>query len=91
MAADVVLTGELNGDLVALDGKSGKVLFRGGVGGSIGGDVVTYAARGVQHVAIVSGFVRVFNSFAPDVGGANTTVTIFASAGNEGDRLHRSG
>jgi alcohol dehydrogenase (cytochrome c) len=71
----------MNGDLVAMDGKSGKVLFRGGVGGSIGGGVVTYAARGVQHVAIVSGFVGAFDSFAPDVGGANTTVIIFRLRG----------
>ena len=75
------LRGELNGDLVALNEKSGKVLFCGGVGGSIGGGVVTYAARGVQNVAIVSGFVGVFNSFAPDVGGANTTVIIFRLRG----------
>jgi hypothetical protein len=38
-AGDVVLTGELNGDLVALHGKSGKVLFRGDVGGPITGGV----------------------------------------------------
>ena len=44
-AGDVVLTGELNGDLVALDGKSGKVLFRGSVGGPIAGGVVTYTAK----------------------------------------------
>ena len=56
-------------------------MFRGGVGGSIGADVVTYAARGVQHVAIVSSFVGVFDSFAPDVGGANTTVIIFRLRG----------
>src|SRR5579863_61715 len=56
-AADVVLTGELNGDLVALDGKSGKVLFRGDLGGPIAGGVATYVARNVQHIAVVSGYV----------------------------------
>jgi hypothetical protein len=43
--------------------------------------VVTYDARGVQNVAIVSGFVGVFNSLAPDIGGANPTVTIFRLRG----------
>ena len=79
-AGDVVLTGELNGDLVALDGKSGKVLFRGGVGGPIGGGVVTYAARNVQHVAVVSGFVGVFNTLAPEIGGSNPTISVFRLA-----------
>jgi alcohol dehydrogenase (cytochrome c) len=79
-AGDVVLTGELSSDLVALDGKLGKVLFRGGVGGPIGGGVVTYAARNVQHVAVVSGFVGVFNTFAPEIGGSNPTISVFRLA-----------
>ena len=76
-AGDVVLTGELNGDLIALDGKSGKVLFRGGVGGPIGGGVVTDLARNVQHVAVVSGYVGVFNTLAPEIGGSNPTISVF--------------
>jgi len=39
--------------------------------------VVTYDARGVQNVAIFSGFVGVYNMIAPEIGGRNTTVTIF--------------
>jgi glucose dehydrogenase len=79
-AGDVVLTGELNGDLVALDGKSGKVLFRGDVGGPIAGGVATYVARNVQHIAVVSGYVGVFNIFAPDIGGSNPTINVFRLA-----------
>jgi hypothetical protein len=37
-----------------------------------------------ENVAIVSGFVGVFNSFAPDIGGANTSVTIFRLRGKSG-------
>ncbi len=48
LAADIVLTGELNGGLVAFDGNSGNVLFGGGAGGAIGGGVTTYQARNVQ-------------------------------------------
>lgn len=79
-AGDVVLTGEMNGDLLALDGKSGKVLFRGDVPGPVAGGVVTYVARDVQHVAVVSGFVGVFNMFSTEIGGNNPTISIFRLA-----------
>ena len=75
-AGDLIFTGELTSDLLALDARTGKALLRSDVDG-----VVTYDARRVQNVAIVSGFVEVFNSFAPDIGGANTTVTIFRLRG----------
>jgi alcohol dehydrogenase (cytochrome c) len=74
---DLVFTGELTGNLLALDARTGEVLLRRPLGGPAGGGVVTYSARGVQNVAIVSGFVGVYNSIAPDIGGGNTTVTIF--------------
>jgi hypothetical protein len=35
----------------------------------------------VQNVAIVSGFVGIYNSMAPEIGGGNTTVTIFRLSG----------
>jgi alcohol dehydrogenase (cytochrome c) len=76
-AGDVVLTGELTGDFVALDARSGKVLYRENVGGPIAGGVVAYRARRVQNVAVVSGYVGVYNQVAPAIGGGNTTVTIF--------------
>ena len=74
---DLIFTGELTGDLLALDARTGKVLLRSPIGGPAGGGVVTYNARGEQNVAIVSGFVGVYNMIAPDIGGGNTTVTIF--------------
>jgi outer membrane protein assembly factor BamB len=80
-AGDLIFTGELTSDLLALDARTGKVLLRSAVDGPSAGGVVTYDARGVQNVAIVSGFVGVFNSLAPDIGGANTTVTIFRLRG----------
>jgi alcohol dehydrogenase (cytochrome c) len=81
-AGDVVFAGELTGDLLALDAKTGKVLLRSALGGPAGGGVVTYTARGVQSVAIVSGFVGVYNLVAPEIGGGNTTVTVFRLPGN---------
>jgi alcohol dehydrogenase (cytochrome c) len=80
-AGDVIFAGELTGDLLALDARSGKVLLRFPLGGPAGGGVVTYSARGVQDVAVVSGFVGVYNLVAPEIGGGNTTVTVFRLPG----------
>jgi alcohol dehydrogenase (cytochrome c) len=76
-AGNVVLTGELTGDLVAFDAKNGQVLFRENVGGPIAGGLVTYRAHGVQNIAVVSGYVGISNTIAPALGGANTTVSVF--------------
>jgi alcohol dehydrogenase (cytochrome c) len=80
-AGDVIFAGELTGDLLALDARSGKVLLRLPLGGPAGGGVVTYRARGAQNVAVVSGFVGVYNLVAPEIGGGNTTVTVFRLPG----------
>jgi alcohol dehydrogenase (cytochrome c) len=76
-AGNLVLTGELTGDFLALDAASGKVLYRKNVGGPIGGGIVTYNAHNVQNVAVVSGFLGIFNKMAPTLGGGNTTITVF--------------
>jgi len=54
---DLIFTGEMTGDLLALDARSGKVLLRRELGGPAGGGVVTYSARATQNVAVVSGIV----------------------------------
>jgi alcohol dehydrogenase (cytochrome c) len=81
-AGDVIFSGELTGDLLALDAQTGKVLLRSPLGGPAGGGVVTYSARGVQNVAAVSGYVGVYNLVAPEIGGGNTTVTVFRLPGS---------
>ena len=81
-AGDLIFTGELSGDLLALDARSGKVLLRSELGGPAGGGVVTYGDRGRQNVAVVSGIVGVYNLVAPEIGGGNTTVTVFRLPGN---------
>ena len=40
--------------------------------------MVSIAAGGKQHVAVVSGFVGLYNQVAPSLGGANPTITVFA-------------
>jgi alcohol dehydrogenase (cytochrome c) len=81
-AGDLIFTGEMTGDLLALDARSGKVLLRRDLGGPAGGGVVTYSARGKQNVAVVSGIVGVYNLVAPEIGGGNTTVTVFRLPGD---------
>jgi alcohol dehydrogenase (cytochrome c) len=78
---DLVFAGELSGDLLVLDARSGKVLLRRELGGPAGGGVVTYNARGRQNVAAISGYVGVYNLVAPEIGGGNTTVTVFRLPG----------
>ena len=78
---DLIFTGDLAGNLLALDASSGKVLLRSELGGPAGGGVVTYSAHGKQNVAVVSGLVGVYNLVAPEIGGANTTVTVFRLPG----------
>ena len=80
-AGDLIFAGELSGDLLALDARTGEVLLRRALGGPAGGGVVTYTARGMQNVGVVSGFVGVYNMIAPEIGGGNTTVTIFRLRG----------
>jgi alcohol dehydrogenase (cytochrome c) len=77
----LVFTGDLAGNLLALDARSGKVLLRSELGGPAGGGVVTYSAGGRQNVAVVSGLVGVYNLIAPEIGGGNTTVTVFRLPG----------
>lgn len=54
-AGNLVMTGELSGDFVVLDARTGDVLYRFNTGGPIGGGVVTYQQDGKQYVAVASG------------------------------------
>jgi alcohol dehydrogenase (cytochrome c) len=54
-AGGVIFTGELSGDVIALNPQTGAVLWRQSTGNSIGGGVITYQARGKQLVAVAAG------------------------------------
>jgi alcohol dehydrogenase (cytochrome c) len=56
----VLFTGDLDNDFLALDAKTGDVLYRFNTGGSIGGGVISYALDGKQYVATTSGTVSAF-------------------------------
>jgi alcohol dehydrogenase (cytochrome c) len=54
-AGDVLFTGDLNGNFLALNARNGKELYRFNTGGPIAGGVVTYEQKGRQYVAVASG------------------------------------
>jgi alcohol dehydrogenase (cytochrome c) len=56
----VLFTGDLNNDFLALNAKTGDVLYRFNTGGSIGAGTVTYERNGKQYVAVASGTVSPF-------------------------------
>jgi len=72
---NVVFTGELNGDFLALDAHTGNVLYRFNTGGGIGGGVVTSEEAGKQYLAVMSG--KPSNFWINEIAGA-PTVFLFA-------------
>jgi PQQ-dependent dehydrogenase (methanol/ethanol family) len=54
-AGNVLFTGNLEGDFLVLDSRSGKELYRFNTGGPIAGGVVTWEQGGRQYVAVASG------------------------------------
>jgi outer membrane protein assembly factor BamB len=72
----VLFTGDLNNDFLALDAKTGDVLYRFNTGGSIGGGVITYALDGKQYVAATSGTVSAF------FGGSGLPAVVIFAAGS---------
>jgi alcohol dehydrogenase (cytochrome c) len=54
-AGNMLFTGDLAGNFLALDARNGKTLYRFDTGGPIAGGVITYAVKGRQYVAVASG------------------------------------
>jgi glucose dehydrogenase len=54
-AGGLVFTGDLNGEFLALDAKTGDALYRYDTKGAMAGGIVTYRAGGKQYVAVASG------------------------------------
>jgi alcohol dehydrogenase (cytochrome c) len=74
-AGNVLFAGELTGDFLALDARSGEVVYRFNTGGSMGGGIVTYAVGGRQYVAAASGSP---SSFWVDRNPGAPTIVVFA-------------
>jgi alcohol dehydrogenase (cytochrome c) len=73
-ASEVVFTGEMTGDLIALHARTGKVLYRFNTGGVMNGGLITYAVNGKQYVAAASGSASGFWMAPP----GSSTILIFS-------------
>lgn len=56
-AGDVVFAGTREGNLLALDSKTGKLLWRVQTGGAIASAPISYAVDGKQFIALAAGGV----------------------------------
>ena len=54
-AGGLVFTGTLNGEFLAFDAESGKILYRFNTGGAIAGGISSYAVEDQQYIAVASG------------------------------------
>ena len=54
-AGGVLFTGDLDGNFLALDARSGDTLYSFDTGGPIAGGMLTYEQNGKQYVAVASG------------------------------------
>ena len=73
-SANLIFTGELLGDFMALDAKTGEVLYRFNTGGRMNGGVITYAINGKQYIAVATGAANGFWAVPP----ASATIMVFA-------------
>jgi alcohol dehydrogenase (cytochrome c) len=74
-AGNVLFSGELTGDFLTLDARTGDVLYRFNTGGPMGGGVITYAAGGRQYVAVASGSP---SAYWVDRNAGSPTIVVFA-------------
>jgi alcohol dehydrogenase (cytochrome c) len=54
-AGGLVFTGDLNGDVLALDAGNGSILWRDSTSAAIGGGVISYQSGGHQRIAVAAG------------------------------------
>jgi alcohol dehydrogenase (cytochrome c) len=72
-AGNIVITGEVNGNLVVLDAKTGALLFRDSLNaGALDGGLITYEVNGEQFIAVAAGD----NNPTYEVTGENTIVVL---------------
>jgi alcohol dehydrogenase (cytochrome c) len=68
-----LFTGDLEGNFLVLDARSGETIYRFNTGGPLAGGVVTWEQKGQQYVAVASGHS---GGSIPVTG--STTIVVFA-------------
>jgi alcohol dehydrogenase (cytochrome c) len=73
-SSNLIFTGELLGDFLTLDARTGEVLYRFNTGGRLNGGIITYAVNGKQYVAVATGAANGFWAVPP----GSATIIVFA-------------
>jgi glucose dehydrogenase len=71
----LLLTGDLNGDFVVLDSKTGNELYRFNTGGAIAGGISVYSIGSREYIAVASG-----NASRSNIWGTTGAPTVFVFA-----------
>jgi alcohol dehydrogenase (cytochrome c) len=76
----LVFAGLATGEFVALDARSGRMLWSFQTGSGIHSSPITYSVKGRQYVAVPSGWGGWMKGYAPQLYGANRGNTLFVFA-----------
>ncbi|MFN2566472.1 MAG: PQQ-dependent dehydrogenase, methanol/ethanol family [Gemmatimonadaceae bacterium] len=79
-AGNVIFTGEPTGEFIALDARTGELLWRFQTGSGIHSNPVTYSVGGKQYIAVASGWGGWMKGFAPELYGQNRGSALFVFA-----------
>ncbi|MFL5437183.1 MAG: pyrroloquinoline quinone-dependent dehydrogenase [Myxococcales bacterium] len=79
-AGDVVFTGEPTGEFDAFDARTGELLWQFRTGSGIHASPITYSVKGVQYVAVFTGWGGWMKGFAPELYGGSRGSALFAFA-----------
>ena len=75
-----MFAGAPTGELLAFDARNGRLLWRYQTGSGIHANPITYSVRGIQYVAVPSGWGGWLKGFAPELLGASRGSALFAFA-----------
>jgi len=84
-AGGLVFSADLNGNLFALDAKTGAERYKLNTGGAVAGGVITYETAGKQYVAITSGNVSRM-TFTASAGSPKVMILTTGLAGTQHPR-----
>ncbi|MGQ0560556.1 MAG: PQQ-dependent dehydrogenase, methanol/ethanol family [Gemmatimonadota bacterium] len=79
-AGDLVFTGEPNGNMDALNARTGELLWQFNTGSGIHSNPVTYSVDGKQYIAVLSGWGGWMKGYATEMYGASRGAAVFVFA-----------